>query len=324
MTLDNLNSDIDNKITLADAFNTFWINKIFIILFTVTIALISLIYSLTLPNIYTSSTLLVPTSLNNNSMSQGPYSTSLIDLAGLNMSGSKPDVDVAVAFINSKRLVSELIKNESFLPNLIAAQSWDMKTNTIVYDEKLYDKKNKSWVRKVNPPYKKTPSAQEAFTRLKGHIQLKNDTKKQFVTLSIDHISPVIAREWSLWIIQEANSMVADIRVKEAQDSIDYLKGQVKISPYAELNSMFYTVIQQKTQSMMLAKVNPEYALTTIDPPLVSEYKSKPQRKFICILGTLFGGIISLVIIMVRRYFFNIKDELNLTNYRVWLSRFNS
>ena len=55
----------------------------------------------------------------------------------------------------------------------------------------------------------------------------------------------------------------------------------------------------------MLAKVSEQYALTVIDPPLIPEKKSKPNRALICILGTLLGGMLSVLIILVRKLIFN-------------------
>jgi len=66
----------------------------------------------------------------------------------------------------------------------------------------------------------------------------------------------------------------------------------------------------------MLAKVRPEYALTTLDPPLIPEMKSKPKRALICILGTLLGGMLSVLIILVRKYGFSKDDELNIFRLR--------
>jgi len=44
--------------------------------------------------------------------------------------------------------------------------------------------------------------------------------------------------------------------------------------------------------------------------------KSKPSRSLICIIGTLFGGILSLLIILVRKYGFSKDDELDIFRLR--------
>jgi uncharacterized protein involved in exopolysaccharide biosynthesis len=276
-------------------------------------AVLSVIFSLSLTNLYTSQALLVPTSLNSNSTSQ--YSA-LAAVAGVNLGDSSPDVTLAIAFINSKKIIRQLIKHESFLPDLMAAKKWHIKSNSIIYDDDLYDKKNKKWVREVDFPFQQVPSEQEAFALFSKQINISEDKKNQLVTLSVEHISPSVAQQWAEWIIDEANTMVANLRIEEAESSINYLNEQIKLTPYAELRTIFFNLIQQNTQNMMLAKVSKQYALSIIDPPLIPEMKSNPQRALICILGTLLGGMLSLLIILVRKYGFSKDDELDIFRLR--------
>ena len=313
MPRDDLQDTYDDEIDMRELYSTLWLNKKFILILTGIFAVLSVIYSLSLTNLYTSQALLVPTSLNSNSTSQ--YSA-LASVAGVNLGDSSPDVTLAIAFINSKKIIRQLIKHESFLPDLMAAKKWHIKSNSIIYDDDLYDKKNKKWVREVDFPFQQVPSEQEAFALFSKQINISEDKKNQLVTLSVEHISPSVAQQWTEWIIDEANMMVANLRIEEAESSINYLNEQIKLTPYAELRTIFFNLIQQNTQNMMLAKVSKQYALSIIDPPLIPEMKSNPQRALICILGTLLGGMLSLLIILVRKYGFSKDDELDIFRLR--------
>ena len=313
MPRDDLQDTYDDEIDVRELFSTLWLNKKFILILTGIFAVLSVIYSLSLTNLYTSQALLVPTSLNSNSTSQ--YKA-LASVAGVNLGDSSPDVTLAIAFINSKKIIRQLIKHESFLPDLMAAKKWHIKSNSIIYDDDLYDKKNKKWVREVDFPFQQVPSEQEAFELFSGQINITEDKKNQLVTLSVEHISPSVAQQWAEWIIDEANTMVANLRIEESENSIKYLNEQINLTPYAELRTMFFSLIQENTQNMMLAKVSKQYALTIVDPPLIPEIKSSPQRALICILGTLLGGMLSLLIILVRKYGFSKDDELDFFRLR--------
>ena len=313
MPRDDLQDTYDDEIDIRELFSTLWLNKKFILILTGIFAVLSVIYSLSLTNLYTSQALLVPTSLNSNSTSQ--YKA-LASVAGVNLGDSSPDVTLAIAFINSKKIIRQLIKHESFLPDLMAAKKWHIKSNSIIYDDDLYDKKNKKWVREVDFPFQQVPSEQEAFALFSKQINISEDKKNQLVTLSVEHISPSVAQQWAEWIIDEANMMVANLRIEEAESSINYLNEQIKLTPYAELRTLFFNLIQQNTQNMMLAKVSTQYALTIIDPPLIPEIKSNPKRALICILGTLLGGMLSLLIILVRKFGFSKDDELDIFRLR--------
>jgi len=312
MQRDDLQDTYDDEIDFREIYSTLWLNKKFILILTGVFAVLTAIYSLSLANLYRSQALLVPTSLNSNNTSQ--YSA-LASVAGVNLGDSSPDVTLAIAFINSKKIINQLIKHESFLPDLMAAKKWDIKSNSIIYDDDLYDKKNKKWVREVVFPFQQVPSEQEAFKLFSKQINITEDEKKQLVTLSVEHISPSVAQQWAEWIIDEANTMVANLRIEEAESSINYLNEQIKLTPYAELRTMFFDLIQQNTQHMMLAKVTNHYALTIIDPPLIPEDKSKPNRALIVVLGTFVGIMLSILIILVRKYGLHKNNKIDIFKF---------
>ena len=57
-------------------------------------------------------------------------------------------------------------------------------------------------------------------------------------------------------------------------------------------------------QQLTLIEANQSYVFDFIDPPAVMEKKSEPKRALICILITLFGGMLSVILVLLRHYFF--------------------
>ena len=55
----------------------------------------------------------------------------------------------------------------------------------------------------------------------------------------------------------------------------------------------------------MLAEVRPEYVFKTIDPAVIPEEKSKPSRALTCVLGTFLGGMLGMVVVLIRHYAFS-------------------
>ena len=313
------NNDYEPEIDYRDLIAVLWLNKNFIIVITIFVAFLSIFYSLLLTNIYSVQTTLTPTVYSGsklNSQYEG-----LASMAGINLTSgeSKKNIHVALNLVKSKRLLESLMLYESFLPDLLAVKSWDMKTNIIKYDRSLYDKENTQWVRKVSLPFKKIPSSQEALMEFSQLVSISQDQKTQLVTLNVNHPSPVVAKQWSLWIVKEINTMLAEMEINQSQASIEYLNNQIKITSYSELRSMFYKLIQESTQSMMLAQVNPEYVLTTIDPPVIPEFKSYPIRSMFLILGALMGVMLASLVVFVRKYVFKQDDELDIFKLREML-----
>ena len=52
----------------------------------------------------------------------------------------------------------------------------------------------------------------------------------------------------------------------------------------------------------MVAEASPDYAFIVVSPCMVPEVKSKPSRALISILGTLKGGMLGVVIVLIRHY----------------------
>ena len=55
-------------------------------------------------------------------------------------------------------------------------------------------------------------------------------------------------------------------------------------------------------QTLMLASSNEDYIFKTINSPIVPEEKSGPNRAFICIVGTLFGFIFSIILVLIQHF----------------------
>lgn len=311
---------LDDELDLTELVNVLWINRLFLAAWTGLFTLISIIYSLTLTNIYTAKTTLAPSASGDMSSNLSQYA-GLASMAGISLPGSSSgmaDKDLALSLLKSKGLLQRLIDKHNILPDLIAANNWNLTTNSVGYDSDLYDHTKNAWVRKTKPPYKLIPSTQEAYKFFDKAVAFSEDKKTKIISLKVDHLSPKIAYQWSLLIIQEVNEYVADMRINEAQLSIDYLNDQIKITPYPELRALFYELIQQHTQTMMLAKIRPEYALTTLDPPLIPEQKSAPNKKIIVILSALLAGMLGSLIIITRFYVYKLEEpvQLNLSNFR--------
>jgi LPS O-antigen subunit length determinant protein (WzzB/FepE family) len=109
--------------------------------------------------------------------------------------------------------------------------------------------------------------------------------------------------------VNDINRAVRDQDIAEATRSIEYLKAQVANTALAELQSVFFELIQGQTEKVMLAQARPEYVFKTIDHPVVPEEKSKPQRALICMLGVVLGGIIGTFLVLARHYLVIPKEQ---------------
>ena len=65
---------------------------------------------------------------------------------------------------------------------------------------------------------------------------------------------------------------------------------------------MFAELIEKQTKTVMLANASDEYVFQVIEPPVAPELKSEPKRALICVLGTLLGGMLAVLFVLIRHY----------------------
>jgi len=301
----------DDEIDLRELFAAIWQGKWTIIIITTLFAIASVIYAIKQPNIYKSEALLAPAEQEQ----QGGLGAlagqfgGLASLAGVNLGsgGGADKTQMALQVLKSRQFTSDFIQKHNILLDLMAAKTWDMQTNTVVYDSEMYDAQNKKWLREVQAPFKPEPSMQEAFKVLSKIISAEPDKENGMITLSIEHVSPFIAQQWVNWLVQDINQTMKERDVVEANKSAEFLTQQIEQTKIADIRTVLYKLVEEQTKTIMFANVRDEYAFKTIDAALVPEEKFKPKRALICVLGVLLGGMLSVMIVLIRH--FSTKDK---------------
>ena len=299
----------DDEIDLKELFSAIWSGKITIIVTTILAAAIAIGYALSQPNIYKAEALLSPVS--NDGGGIGGLASQfggLASLAGVSLGGGSADkTTMGIEVLKSRQFFSQFMEQHDVLVPLMAATNWESATNQLIIDPEIYDTKTKTWLREVAPPRQSKPSLQEAHEVFRQLISVSQDKETGFVTLSVEHFSPYIAKEWVDILILSINHTIREQDVAQAERSITYLQQQIQSTQLAELQAGFFELIQSQTETIMLANASPEYLFKTLDPAVVPELKAKPKRALIAVLGTMLGGMLGVLIVLVRH--FSRKDD---------------
>jgi len=101
-------------------------------------------------------------------------------------------------------------------------------------------------------------------------------------------------------MVSEIDDYAREKDKRKAQDSIEYLEAKLRETKLVEVEKVLYQMIESQTKTLMLAEVNDDYAFRVIDPPVVPELKSKPKRSLIVVLATLVGGMVGVLIVLIR------------------------
>ena len=300
----------DYQIDLRELFYALWEEKWIIISITSFVSILGVIYSLSLPNIYQSNTVLVPVNSSNGiSGALGNYS-GLAGIAGISLPTTRDESNSAKAIqkISSLSFFENNILPNIHLPDLMAVKSWNSKTNIVVFNESIYDTSSNSWIRDFSYPQQQIPSSQESYAVFKQHLSL-NDNKSGFITLSIKHQSPFVAKQWVELVVSEVNAFYRQKDKLESEKAASYLNQQISMTGLSEIKEVLAQLLQEETKKLTLIEANQYYVFDYIDPPAVMEIKSEPKRALICILSALLGGMLSVLLVLIRHYAFSEKTS---------------
>ena len=304
---DSVSGGYDDEIDLRELFGVLWAGKVEIVVGVLLSALVAVSYALYLPDKYTSEALLAPRNDGGSGGALGQLAAQyggLASLAGVNLGGvgEQGKTAIAIEMLKSRDFFGKYLY-DSVLIDLMASKSWDPGDNEVVIDENLFDIKTQAWVRETGNGLQAKPSVQEAHKAfVERAFSVSEDKQSGFVTISVTHYSPTVARDWVVKIVESVNEAVRAREVREAENSIAFLKDQTAKTNLVSLTQVFAELIEQQTKTMMLASASDEYVFQVIDPPVAPELKSEPQRALICVLGVLLGGMLAVVFVLIRHY----------------------
>ncbi|GAB1152036.1 MAG: Wzz/FepE/Etk N-terminal domain-containing protein [Shewanella algae] len=302
-----VNSIRDDEIDLRELFSAIWQGKWLIAGVTLVFAVASVVIALMLPNIYKSEALLAPASEEQGAGGLAGLASQfggLASMAGINLggSGSSDKTQLAIEVLKSRQFIGDFIEKHQILPELMAVDKWDMIDNTLSFKQGIYNQENKTWIRKVKQPFQPKPSLQEAHKEFLKILTVNKDKETGMVKISIEHRSPFIAKQWVDWLITDINLTMKERDVSEATRSTEFLNKQIELTNVADIRTILYKLVEEQAKTIMFAEVRDEYVFKTIDPAFVPEEKSKPKRALICILVTMLGGMLAVILVLIGHF----------------------
>lgn len=298
----NKEENISQEIDIKDFVLFVWSKKYLVSVITFSFLVLFIIYSIFLPNTYTSFAMLAPVNTDTNLTKRLNSFSSLASFAGISL----PAESINKSREGIERLQSYDFFVNEFLPkvnleDLMAAKSWDKVNNILTYDDDIFNINEKKWVRDVSLPKLPKPSDQEAFREFQKIFTVVEDDKTLYASLYIDHISAEIAKEWLEIIVQSINENMRNEDIKVASSSIDYLSELSGDTNLSDVKAALSKLLEEQMQILMLTNVRDEYIFKTISSPLAPENPSGPNRLFIWFIG-IFLGLASSIAICLNQY----------------------
>lgn len=295
----------DDEIDLKELFLVLWAGKFLIAAITAVFAISSVQYALSIPNQYKATALLAPAQSDGGGLSSALGQLGgLASLAGVSIGeGSSSEAQIAQEIMKSWGFVEAFISDSDLAVEVYAAEGWNKGTGELKINSNVYDTDENTWLLVDGETGELVPPTSWAlFQRFSGMLSVSQDKQSGLVSVSIEYYSPQIAKEWLDLYIIAINKHMQERQVAKVSNNIRYLEAQIAKTSIAEMREVFYTIIEEQTKNKMVAEASPDYAFVTVSPSMIPEVKSKPNRALICVLSTLLGGMLGVVIVLVWHY----------------------
>jgi len=297
----------DDEIDLKELFGVLWAGKILIVAITAVFAIGSVLYALSIPNQYKATAVLAPAQSDGGGLSSALGQLGgLASLAGVSIGGGESsESQIAQEIMKSWSFVEGFIAENDLEVEVYAAKGWSKSSGELKIDDDVYDIDAQAWL--LEDPETdevRPPTSWELFERFSETLSVSQDKQSGLVSVSIEYYSPILAKEWLDLYIAAINEHMQTRQVAKVTSNISYLEAQIAKTAIAEMREVFYTIIEEQTKNKMVAEASPDYAFVAVSPSMVPEEKSQPKRALICVLGALLGGMLGVLVTLIRHYVF--------------------
>jgi uncharacterized protein involved in exopolysaccharide biosynthesis len=265
---------------LADLMHLLWRGRRLVLIVTLLFTAVGAAYVLLSPKWYRAEVLLLPVS---NDATGGLLSQfgGLASLAGIKLGGTE-DVE-PLAVLKSRGFARSFIEDQGLMPVLLA-------------DE--LDSSGKQWKGKKED----WPDVRDAVKYFERRVRrVVEDRKTGLVTLVVEWKDPVLAAKWANHMAQRINAQMRERAIEEAKTNVTFLKAEMAANDLVAMQETTGRVLELELQKLMLARSNTQFSFRVVDFAQVPKKPIRPQRVTILAVSVLLGGLVSVLLLILRR-----------------------
>ena len=125
----------------------------------------------------------------------------------------------------------------------------------------------------------RNPSSSKKLRSFFDRLQVSQDYDTKFLTISIKHESPHIAKEWTELVVNQINDSFRAKDKLEAESAMNFLNSQMALTSYTEIKQVVAQILKQKMQQLALIETNEFYVFSYLDQPAVAR-KNRAFKNF--------------------------------------------
>ena len=282
---------MEDEVTVIDVLKILVKFKKIIIISLIISGVFSVIFGLLSTSMYRANLLMIPAKEVNasNSMSGLGALGGLASLTGISVSDTDIDTAAALATLQSYTFTKNFISENNFLPVLFP-ERWNSSDN--------------SWSSGGDPSF------WEAHQRILKNLLVSTNKNTGIITISIELSDAQSASSWLNKAIAKLNNQLRQRSIEETQRSINFLKEELVTTSSVNIQNVLYNLIEDQTKNIVLANTRDQYAFRVIDPAIVPESRSSPNRKNIVIIGLIIGLILGSLLAFIMNFLEQKKHQL--------------
>jgi uncharacterized protein involved in exopolysaccharide biosynthesis len=206
---------------------------------------------------------------------------------GIGGGGSLEKLEVV---LGSRDLTLKVIKKYELMP-VIFADIWDA------------DKKK--WTAD------KPPTLQDGLKEMRDILKITVASKKNIVTMGIEHRDPATAQKIVEHFIKETSEMLREEVIRDAQENRRFFSEQLNRTSDALLKEKIYALLAKEIEKETFARAQKYFSFQVLDPPIVPDLdkKVKPKRALICILSVVVSFFVAVFLSFWIEFIHRIKSE---------------
>lgn len=293
----------EDEIDLRELFSTLKKHIRKILLFVGIVVGITLIYVLSIPNSYKSSTILAPQSQGKTTL--GGLSA-LAGMAGIDIGGGGE--------VDTFNYLNTILDDYRFNVYLIEKYSLDQR---IKGNEKnfvfalgfraFYDLFHNAKEKDKN----KEALLFETYQKLNTMVSFASDKKSGVMTLSVESPDRFLAQELSEIYLKEATGFLRALDMQDTDKKIEFYREEMGKKDDVELKKNLATFVSSLIQKSVLAKSSEYYLVKSITKPEVANIqdKTKPKRALILVVAFVTAFIVGVFGVFLLEFLVNSKKE---------------
>lgn len=275
------------EVSLRDVWNILWQGKWAIVSLTTLFAVASVIYALAASEWYRAEVLLAPAEARS-TPSFGGQLSGLVALAGVSVGGG--ETAESVATLKSRELARGFIEANDLI-HVILHEAWD--------------ESSQAWkVDGASDP----PDIRDAVELFRERVlTVRQDRESGLVTVAMEWTDPSVVASWANDFVRFANERIRRRALEQAEANVAYLQDELVATSVVTLQQSVGRLLETEMQKLMLARGNEEFAFRTVDVAEVPKKRIRPRRTLMVVIGTLLGGMCSIMLVIILHGFRSVK-----------------